>query len=99
MNFGILFLVTVDWNRGGGSSSGAALPLSGPQGARQFTMQELELATRQFDESNLIGHGSFGLVYKGLLRDGTVVAIKRRTGVPQPEFVTEVSVHATFNLF
>ncbi|XP_030473878.2 putative serine/threonine-protein kinase [Syzygium oleosum] len=81
----------VDWNRGGGSSSGAAPPLSGPQGARQFTMQELELATRQFDESNLIGHGSFGLVYKGLLRDGTVVAIKRRTGVLQPEFVTEVS--------
>ncbi|KAF8035293.1 hypothetical protein BT93_C1346 [Corymbia citriodora subsp. variegata] len=81
----------VDWNRGGGSGSGVALPLSGPQGVRQFTMQELELATRQFDESNLIGHGSFGLVYKGLLRDGTVVAIKRRTGVLQPEFVTEVS--------
>ncbi|XP_030551472.1 putative serine/threonine-protein kinase isoform X2 [Rhodamnia argentea] len=81
----------VEWNRGGASGSGAAPPQSGPQGARQFTMQELELATRQFDESNLIGHGSFGSVYKGLLRDGTVVAIKRRTGVLQPEFVTEVS--------
>ncbi|XP_010037055.1 probable serine/threonine-protein kinase PBL21 isoform X2 [Eucalyptus grandis] len=81
----------VEWNRGGGSGSGVAPPLSWPHGPRQFTMQELELATRQFDESNLIGHGSFGLVYKGLLRDGTVVAIKRRTGVLQPEFVTEVS--------
>ncbi|KAI3443150.1 Protein kinase domain-containing protein [Psidium guajava] len=82
----------VDWSRGGASGSGAAPSQSGPQGARQFTMQELELATRQFDESNLIGHGSFGSVYKGLLRDGTVIAIKRRTGVLQPEFVTEVSI-------
>ncbi|KAJ9700088.1 hypothetical protein PVL29_005765 [Vitis rotundifolia] len=81
----------VEWNREGGPSSAAALPLSGPQGARQFTMEELEQATKQFNESNLIGYGSFGLVYKGFLSDGTIVAIKRRPGPPRQEFVAEAT--------
>ncbi|XWS53269.1 hypothetical protein CRYUN_Cryun11dG0142900 [Craigia yunnanensis] len=44
---------------------------------RQITMSELEQATRNFSQSNIIGEGRFGLVYKGLLRDGAIVAIKR----------------------
>lgn len=54
-------------------------------------MDELEQATKQFNESNLIGYGSFGSVYKGLLHD-TIVAIKRRPGAPREDFVTEVQV-------
>ncbi|XP_059632699.1 probable serine/threonine-protein kinase PBL3 isoform X2 [Cornus florida] len=80
----------VELKRGGASSS-AAPPLSGPHGARQFTMEELEQATKHFDESTLIGYGSFGLVYTGFLGDGTVVAIKRRTGVPRQELIEEVA--------
>ncbi|XP_058076682.1 probable serine/threonine-protein kinase At1g01540 isoform X2 [Magnolia sinica] len=74
------------------SETGSSDPSApGPQqGARQFTMEELEQATQHFRETKLIGEGSFGLVYNGLLRDGTVVAIKRRVGAPRQEFVEEV---------
>uniref|UniRef100_M1C625 Serine-threonine protein kinase, plant-type n=1 Tax=Solanum tuberosum TaxID=4113 RepID=M1C625_SOLTU len=37
---------------------------------------EIQRATNNFDESNLIGEGSSGSVYKGILSSGTVVAIK-----------------------
>lgn len=78
--------MTVEFNRGGPSSRTAPPPL----GVRQFTLEELGQATKQFNESNLIGYGSFGTVYQGLLGEGTVVAIKRRAGAPQQEFVSEV---------
>ncbi|XP_020534149.1 putative serine/threonine-protein kinase isoform X2 [Jatropha curcas] len=79
----------VEWNRGGQCSSAPGRPLFGSQGARAFTMDELEQATKQFSESNLIGYGSFGSVYKGLLQD-TTVAIKRRPSAPREDFVAEV---------
>ncbi|KAF9688350.1 hypothetical protein SADUNF_Sadunf02G0188400 [Salix dunnii] len=60
------------------------------QEARRFEMEELALATKGFSEKNLIGSGKFGEVYKGLLNNGMMVAIKKRPGAPSPEFVDEV---------
>ncbi|XP_065866573.1 putative receptor-like protein kinase At3g47110 [Euphorbia lathyris] len=51
---------------------------------QMVSYQELRQGTGNFDEKNLIGKGSFGSVYKGLLGDGSAVAIKvfdvNRTG-------------------
>ncbi|KAJ8773092.1 hypothetical protein K2173_028269 [Erythroxylum novogranatense] len=60
------------------------------QEARRFDIEELSLATKNFSDKNLIGIGKFGEVYKGLLNDGMLVAIKKRSGVPSQEFVNEV---------
>ncbi|OIS96378.1 putative receptor-like protein kinase [Nicotiana attenuata] len=43
---------------------------------RRISYQDIAQGTNNFDEANLIGRGSLGLVYKGTLADGKVVAIK-----------------------
>jgi len=42
----------------------------------RVTYRELSEATGGFDEQRLVGTGSYGRVYKGLLPDGTAIAVK-----------------------
>ncbi|KNA10133.1 hypothetical protein SOVF_147280 [Spinacia oleracea] len=44
---------------------------------RRFHFRELQGATSNFSSKNIIGKGGFGIVYKGHLSDGTIVAVKR----------------------
>ncbi|KAJ6689058.1 hypothetical protein OIU85_005467 [Salix viminalis] len=44
---------------------------------RRYTFKELRTATDHFNSKNILGTGGFGIVYKGWLSDGTVVAVKR----------------------
>ncbi|CAL5208563.1 unnamed protein product [Lathyrus oleraceus] len=47
------------------------------KGVQVFTYRELEAATGGFNEANVIGNGGVnGLMYKGVLTDGTLAAIK-----------------------
>ncbi|KAJ4951866.1 hypothetical protein NE237_028698 [Protea cynaroides] len=45
--------------------------------AQMFTYEELKKATGGFKEESIVGRGSFSCVFKGILSDGTVVAVKR----------------------
>jgi serine/threonine protein kinase len=62
---------------------------------RKFSLRELQLATKNFSESNVIGQGGFGKVYRGLLSDNTKVAVKRLTDYHNPggEAAFEREVH------
>ncbi|QCD81492.1 probable receptor-like protein kinase At5g24010 [Vigna unguiculata] len=56
---------------------------------------DLQLATKNFHASQLIGKGGFGNVYKGVLKNGMTVAVKRSqpgSGQGLPEFQTEIMV-------
>lgn len=81
----------VEWGRRDLISCAGCGLASEHQVARQFTLEELEEATKNFSESNIVGTGSFGMVYKGLLLDGTIVAIKRRVSVPRQAFIEQVN--------
>ncbi|KAK4606916.1 hypothetical protein RGQ29_000941 [Quercus rubra] len=62
-------------------------------GLKDFTYREMAVATNNFEKSTQVGEGGYGKVYKGILADGTVVAIKRaQEGSLQgvKEFLTEI---------
>ncbi|KAK3025851.1 hypothetical protein RJ639_041299, partial [Escallonia herrerae] len=64
-------------------------------GVKSFTYGEMTLATNNFSNSALVGQGGYGKVYKGILAEGTVVAIKRaQEGSLQgeKEFLTEIEL-------
>ncbi|XP_057736744.1 probable serine/threonine-protein kinase PBL7 [Arachis stenosperma] len=66
--------------QGGNLSRSPAAPKF--KGVQVFTYKEIEVATNGFSEANVIGNGGFGLMYRGVLSDGTLAAIKllRREG-------------------
>ncbi|XVE76960.1 hypothetical protein DITRI_Ditri13aG0022800 [Diplodiscus trichospermus] len=41
-----------------------------------FNLEEVERATQSFSEVNLLGKSNFSAIYKGFLRDGSVVVVK-----------------------
>ncbi|CAN6363671.1 unnamed protein product [Urochloa humidicola] len=50
---------------------------------REFKFSELKAATNGFSDSNVIGRGGIATVYKGVLDDRSVIAIKKFRWAPQ----------------
>lgn len=53
--------------------------------AEVFSYQELEQATGGFGKEYEVGKGSFSCVYRGVLGDGRMVAVKRAAAVPSQQ--------------
>ncbi|KAJ7557095.1 hypothetical protein O6H91_05G111300 [Diphasiastrum complanatum] len=76
----------------------SSLSNSGPSRPKTsvcFEMDEIKKATKNFSGSSIIGAGGFGNVYKGILENGTVIAVKRFKNCSpsgDPAFVHEVDM-------
>lgn len=100
-----------DWplailNGGGGGGSSESKTMSEKTNSRsslsslpslhlRIPIGVIQQVTNNFDEALLIGQGGFGKVYKGVLKNGQNVAVKRsdsKHGQGLPEFQTEITV-------
>ncbi|WVZ59358.1 hypothetical protein U9M48_009509 [Paspalum notatum var. saurae] len=66
------------------------------QGPTSFFYRDLKVATNNFNEKSKLGEGGFGDVYKGLLKNGKIVAVKRlvvmETSRVKADFESEVKL-------
>ncbi|XP_056849476.1 wall-associated receptor kinase-like 22 [Raphanus sativus] len=70
------------------------------EASRIFTSKELEKATDSFNKNRVLGQGGQGTVYKGMLVDGQIVAVKRSKVLDKDkveEFINEVRVLSQIN--
>ena len=65
-----------------------------------FCADELLSATDNFNQRRILGRGGYGTVYKGMLLDGSLVAVKRSRSIDRSQIkqvINEVSVLSQIN--
>ncbi|XP_039164725.1 wall-associated receptor kinase 2 [Eucalyptus grandis] len=70
------------------------------ESARIFTDEELKKATDHYHESRILGQGGHGTVYRGILADNMVVAIKKAKILDRSqveEFINELIILSQIN--
>jgi hypothetical protein len=70
------------------------------QKTKIYSSKELEVATDRFNVNRILGQGGQGTVYKGMLADGRIVAVKKSVVVDEgklEEFINDVVVLSQIN--
>ncbi|KAI6668769.1 hypothetical protein NL676_007174, partial [Syzygium grande] len=60
-----------------------------------FNFKDLERATDNFNKNRILGQGAQGTVYKGMLADGGIVAIKKSKAIDKgkvEQFINEIAI-------
>ncbi|KAL5538833.1 hypothetical protein UlMin_045132 [Ulmus minor] len=68
--------------------------------AKLFTAEELQKATDNYNQSRFLGKGGYGTVYKGMLPDGTIAAVKKSIAIGRnqiEQFINEVVILSQIN--
>ncbi|URE05929.1 hypothetical protein MUK42_21546 [Musa troglodytarum] len=96
----LLAIIALLWikrsRRRQGFRTGDLLGATELQGPLNFHYKDLKAATNNFSEKNKLGEGGFGDVYKGTLKNGKTVAVKRlaiaQTRRAKADFQSEVKL-------
>ncbi|KAI7748157.1 hypothetical protein M8C21_015390, partial [Ambrosia artemisiifolia] len=65
------------------------------ENTNSFTHKQIKVATKNFDPLFMLGEGGFGCVYKGVLSDGKIIAVKQLSKLSRQgaqEFVNEIGI-------
>ncbi|KAL8495049.1 hypothetical protein ACS0TY_019271 [Phlomoides rotata] len=72
----------------------------GAERIKLFSSKELALATDRYNDNRILGHGGQGTVYKGMLPDGRIVAVKKSKKMEEADieaFINEVVILSQIN--
>ncbi|XP_059446763.1 wall-associated receptor kinase-like 22 [Corylus avellana] len=70
------------------------------ENTKLFNSKDLEMATDRFNVNRILGQGGQGTVYKGMLADGRIVAVKKSRVIDEgklQEFINEVVILSQIN--